>query len=334
MSLQIKSVSKTYRTRSARIRALEDVTLSVDRGEVVALVGNNGAGKSTLMSITAGLLSADVGTVTVMGDETTAGGGTPSPHLGLAPQEEAVYPTLTVRANLAYFGTLAGLRGRLLEDRVEEVAGELLLGDLLGRKAVELSGGQRRRLHTGLALMHAPEVLLLDEPTVGVDIDARLALLAFVRDLAQRGAAVLYSTHQMIEVEQVASKAVVLHEGRVLAIGAVEEIVSSHAVPSAELRFMDDHDMARGALGETFGTRVLGLRRAGQVHTVAEIRLDRNDAVVADVVEILPRSLRETLVSAEIRECSFEQAYVHLVRSVGGSPEVDVVADVGTEVRG
>lgn len=325
MSLEVTRVSKTYRSGATVVRALDDVSVSVGRGEVVALVGNNGAGKSTLMSITAGLLSADSGTVTVMGDETTAGGGKPTRHLGLAPQEEAVYPTLTARANLAYFGTLAGLTGRELDDRVRTVAGELLLGDLLDRKAVELSGGQRRRLHTGLALMHAPEVLLLDEPTVGVDIDARLALLAFVRDMAQRGAAVLYSTHQMTEVEQVASKVVVLHEGRVLATGTVEEIVSHHAVPSAELRFTKDHDKTREALGE----RVLSLRGAGQDHTVVEVRLERSDTVVAEVVETLPGELRRTLVSAEIHQRSFEKAYVQLIRAADGSLDPGLVSDDG-----
>ena len=110
MSLDVSNISKTYDKGESPVVALDGVSFSVACGEVVALVGNNGAGKSTLMSIAAGLMAADEGTVTIMGHETTANGGTPTHHLGLAPQEEALYPTLSARRNLAYFGSLAGLR--------------------------------------------------------------------------------------------------------------------------------------------------------------------------------------------------------------------------------
>ena len=148
--LVIDGVSKTYRQGDSEIRALDHVSLTVGAGEIVAILGNNGAGKSTLMSITAGLIGADDGTVTVEGERVTDHGGRPSHHLGLAPQDEAVYPLLSARKNLEYFGRLSGLRGAELAARVDEVAGHLLLRDHLDRKASTLSGGQRRRLQQSL----------------------------------------------------------------------------------------------------------------------------------------------------------------------------------------
>ena len=315
MSLDVSNISKTYDKGESPVVALDGVSFSVACGEVVALVGNNGAGKSTLMSIAAGLMAADEGTVTIMGHETTANGGTPTHHLGLAPQEEALYPTLSARRNLAYFGSLAGLRGDPLDRRVAEVAGDLLLSELLDRKARELSGGQRRRLHTGLALMHDPEVLLLDEPTVGVDIDARLQLLQFVRDSAEAGAAVLYSTHQMTEVEQLASRVVVLDHGRVLAKGTVDDLVATHSPPLGELRFNGSTVALPGPLSNDLDQ----IRTTQDDQTVAVVRLPEVSTTVADLVDQLGDEARGQLVSAQIHAPSFENAYVRITRRVDAS---------------
>lgn len=317
MTLDVAGLTKTYGGRGSPVRALDGVSFDVQPGEVVALVGNNGAGKSTLMSIVAGLLSADSGTATVMGEETTANGGTPTRHLGLAPQEEAIYPTLSVRKNLRYFGSLVGLSGDRLDSRVARVATELLLSDLLERTARELSGGQRRRLHTGLALMHDPDVLLLDEPTVGVDVDARLQLLQFVQDSAETGTAVLYSTHQMAEVEQLASRAVILDHGRVLAQGSVQDIIAEHSPPSAELRF----SQTDVTLPELLRDSTDLVRTAANGDLVVTVRTPGADYSIADLVGLLDDEARGLLISAEIRMPGFENAYVRIVgrRAVASS---------------
>jgi ABC-2 type transport system ATP-binding protein len=322
MSLQLTDLCKTYTSRAGSIRALDGVSLSVELGEVVALVGNNGAGKSTLMSIVAGLLPADSGTATVMGHVTTDNGGTPTHHLGLAPQEEALYPTLTVGQNLQYFGSLAGLRGAALQERSANVASDLLLADLVDRKALELSGGQRRRLHTGLALMHAPEVLLLDEPTVGVDIDARLQLLDFVRDSASGGAAVLYSTHQLTEVEQIATRAIVLDQGKVLAAGSVTDLVERYSPHLVELRFAAD----QVDLPEAMGDEVDLVRRTGSGELVVVVRVEDGSVMIADIVALLDEAARSRLLSAELHRPSFENAYVRITRRGSAGEPVGEVA--------
>lgn len=325
--LQVDRISKTFGTGARAVRALRSVSLEIARGEILALVGNNGAGKSTLMSICAGLLAADEGSVSLEGDCTTAHGGTPSRHLGLAPQEEALYPTLTTRRNLHYFGRLAGLRGAELQHRIEEVASQLLIGDLLDRTARDLSGGQRRRLHTGLALMHRPEVLLLDEPTVGVDIDARRGLLDFVRRTADLGAAILYSTHQLHEVEELGARVVVIDQGCVLAEGEVDELVARHAVPLAELRF----DAEAVGLPDEMATSIDSMASAPGGSTVV-VRVADATTNVSSVVELLDDTSRSHLVGATIRRPTFEQAYVRIIeegRSTSGGTGASLVGSPG-----
>jgi ABC-2 type transport system ATP-binding protein len=309
--LVVDGVSKAYRTGDREIRALDGVSLRVASGEIVALLGNNGAGKSTLMSIIGGLVGADSGRVTVEGECVTDGGGRPSDQLGLAPQEEALYPTLTVRRNLTYFGRLAGLTRAELAARVEEVAGHLMLRDHLDRRAGTLSGGQRRRLHTGLALMHRPTVLLLDEPTVGVDIEARAELLDFVRATAATGAAILYSTHQLHEVEPLGARVVIIDAGRILGSGTAAELVARHAPPLVDLRFSTERVELPGDLLAALDEA--GWTSTGQYRVVA--RLADPGTAVAEVIDHLGPAAQAVLQGASVVAPDLETAYRRIVRA-------------------
>jgi ABC-2 type transport system ATP-binding protein len=157
--------------------------------------------------------------------------------LGVAPQQTGVYEVLTVRENLVFFGELGGLRRRLLASRIDQLSVALGLAGLLGRPANTLSGGEKRRLHTAIAFLHAPPLLLLDEPTVGADVETRTALLDVVRAAAADGAAVLYSTHYLPEVEALDASAAILVRGRVVARGSVQELVARFGVAAAQLTF-------------------------------------------------------------------------------------------------
>jgi ABC-2 type transport system ATP-binding protein len=312
-ALRVNGVSKRFRVGPRSLDALDAVSISVGHGEVVSLLGNNGAGKSTLMSICAGLVPADEGEVYVEGVRVSSGARAGSPKLGLAPQEEALYPTLSTRKNLAYFGRLAGLRGKELTERVARVASDLMITDQLDVQAGKMSGGQRRRLHTAIALMHDPSVVLLDEPTVGVDVDARNKLLEFVRRLAESGAAVLYSTHQLHEVERLGGRLVILDRGRVLASGTVEEVVSQNSMVAAELVFdsrelevLEWPDVEEVARMDGNGVRVV-------------LGVDSESVRIGDVVDKLSDSDRGRLVSATILSASLEQAYLRLTRGAGSA---------------
>jgi len=216
---------------------LESVDLRVRPGEVVGLLGPNGAGKTTFVSIVSGLVRPDAGTVRLSGVDVVADPGRARRHLGVAPQETGVYPTLTCRQNLRFFAQLGGLRRRDVGDAVDRVALALGLDGLLDRRAAELSGGERRRLHSAIALAHRPSLILLDEPTTGADVRTRAQLLDVVADLAADGSAVVYSTHYLAEIERLAASVVILDAGRVIVRGSVAELVASNGTSVVEVCF-------------------------------------------------------------------------------------------------
>ncbi|MFF3740964.1 ATP-binding cassette domain-containing protein [Streptomyces sp. NPDC002566] len=232
-ALTLCGITKRYGT----ITALSEVDLDVLPGEIVGLLGHNGAGKTTLMSIVAGLLRPDAGYVRVLGKDPVREPHEARRRLGLAPQELGVYTPLTVRQNLLFFAELAGLRGRAADRRIEEVAEPLGLGGLLGRRAARLSGGEQRRVHTAMALMHRPPLLLLDEPTAGVDVQTREQLLQLVRTMAAEGTAICYSTHYLPEVETLDGSVAVLNGGRMVARGTLKELVRQYGDSGVELTF-------------------------------------------------------------------------------------------------
>ncbi|MFE6743262.1 ABC transporter ATP-binding protein [Streptomyces tubercidicus] len=232
-ALTLHGITKRY----GPVTALSEVDLDIAPGEIVGLLGHNGAGKTTLMSIVAGLLRPDAGQVRVLGRDPVREPHQARRQLGLAPQELGLYMPLTVRQNLLFFAELAGLRGRTADRRIEEVAEPLGLTDLLGRRASRLSGGQQRRVHTAMALVHRPPLLLLDEPTAGVDVQTREQLLEAVRTMAAEGTAICYSTHYLPEVETLDGSVAVLNGGRLIARGTLKELVRQYGDSGIELTF-------------------------------------------------------------------------------------------------
>jgi len=203
----------------------------------VGLLGPNGAGKTTFVSIVAGVLKADAGTVQITGVDALRDSRKARRRLGIAPQDLGLYPTMSVRRNLTYFGEIAGLRGSELSSRVEEIAEGLSLTPMLDRKAGTLSGGQQRRLHTAMALLHHPPLLILDEPTVGADIRTRQEILDQVKRLAAEGRAVCYSTHYLPEIEELGASVAILDGGRIIARGSIAELVATYSSTAVELHF-------------------------------------------------------------------------------------------------
>ena len=230
--LAMADVNKRY----GAIPALLGVDLHVDAGEVVGLLGPNGAGKTSLLSIAVGLRRADSGVVRVGGLD-PARNHKARAYIGYAPQATGVYPSLTVADNLRLYGRLSGIKSRRLEARVEETAVALDLESLLGRKAETLSGGERRRVHVAGAVVTRPPLVILDEATAGVDVDARRNLVAFVQTLAEDGTAVLYSTHYLHEVETDAVRLVILDQGRTIAEGRVSQLLRHYGHSAVELSF-------------------------------------------------------------------------------------------------
>jgi ABC-2 type transport system ATP-binding protein len=232
--LAVSRLRKSY----GDIVALDSVDLSVQAGQIVGLLGPNGAGKTTLVSIVAGLSRADSGSVVIDGLDVSADPRRARRAIGFAPQALGICPKVSVYSNLEFFGKLAGLRRSELRRQIDEVTEVLGLVSLFDRLAGRLSGGEQRRLHTAIAVLHRPRLLLLDEPTTGVDTDTRADLLRLVRNLANEGSAVCYLTHYLAEVEALGASVAILEQGRVLVHGALSELIKAHGDSVVELGFV------------------------------------------------------------------------------------------------
>lgn len=206
---------------------LRGANLNVAAGEIVALLGPNGAGKTTFISIATGLVPPDHGRVRIEGIDLAAHRPAAARHLGTAPQELGVYPMLTVRENVVGMGRVHGLSRRRAREQGAEVIDALGLTPCTHTRAEHLSGGQRRRLHTAMALVHQPAVVFLDEPTVGADIESRDQIVGYVRGLADAGAAVVYTTHQVRELEDLGAQVAVLAAGRICRYGSAQQVIDA-----------------------------------------------------------------------------------------------------------
>jgi ABC-2 type transport system ATP-binding protein len=198
---------------------VDGVSFAIGRGETYGLLGPNGAGKTTTISMVCGLLTPDAGTVTVAGRPMLPGDPTAKPAIGLVPQDIALYPDLTARENLAFFGRLQGLRRGRLSRRIAEVLDLVGLTDRAGDRIDSYSGGMKRRANIAVGLLHEPELLILDEPTVGVDPQSRNAILESIEKLGGEGLSVLYTTHYMEEAERLCDRIGIIDEGRLVAEG-------------------------------------------------------------------------------------------------------------------
>jgi ABC-2 type transport system ATP-binding protein len=210
---------------------VDDVSFSIAPGETYGLLGPNGAGKSTTINIVCGLLRRDAGTVTVGGLALDDDAIAVKRLIGLVPQDVALYPDLTARENLRFFGRLYDLRSNRLRDRVEETLQAVGLSDRGNDRVETFSGGMKRRLNIAAGLLHEPKLLVLDEPTVGVDPQSRNAILESVRQLGSSGMAVLYTTHYMEEAQRLCDRIGILDNGRLVAQGthdALVELVGEH----------------------------------------------------------------------------------------------------------
>ena len=203
--------------------AVDDVGFSIDAGETYGLLGPNGAGKTTSISMVAGLLEMDAGSAIVAGQAVTTSNVEAKAEMGLVPQDLAIYPDLTGRENLRFFGRLYSLDD--LDARVDEVLEIIELTHRAGDQAKEYSGGMKRRLNIGIGLLHEPSLLILDEPTVGVDPQSRNSILESVEVLGQSGTAVLYTTHYMEEAERLCDRVAIIDGGKIRAEGTRRELV-------------------------------------------------------------------------------------------------------------
>jgi ABC-2 type transport system ATP-binding protein len=271
-AIAVDRLTKRYRERVA----LSQLSFTVAPGEIVGLLGPNGAGKSTTIGILATLLRFDAGTVSIRGHSLPAKAAAARRVLGLVPQQVALYPALTATENLHFFARAQGIAARDAPAAVGHALDLIGLADRAHEPVLQFSIGMRRRLSLAAGILHGPEVVLLDEPTVGVDPHSRERVFAAVLGLARAGAAVLYSTHQMDEAERLCDRLLVLDHGQLLAAGTPTALVAGSGL-QPQVRLRTARPLPDGWLGDVTGAAPLA--SAAQLATVAV-----RDATVAPAV--------------------------------------------------
>lgn len=220
-ALEIKNVTKRFNDKLV----IDNVSLEVDKGEIFGLLGPNGAGKSTLINLIVGLLKIDKGDILVQGLSIAKEDIKAKEKIGLVPQEIALFEGLTARENLEYWGGLYGLKGSLLKDRINEALEIAALQEHLRKPVKNYSGGMKRRLNIAAAMMHHPEILIMDEPTVGVDPQSRNHIFEVVRKMNREyNSTIVYTSHYMEEVEALCHRIMILDSGKEVASGTNEEL--------------------------------------------------------------------------------------------------------------
>lgn len=213
--IKIESLSKKY--KEAEMLSLNNVSLEINEGEIFGLLGPNGAGKTTLISMLCGLIKPTSGHFTIDGLDYQHRASKIKKIIGVVPQEYALYPTLTARENLQYFGSMYGLKGADLKDKVIETLDLLGLLKFADKQVQTFSGGMKRRVNLIAGILHNPKVLFLDEPTVGVDVHSKTAIIDYLKVLNQNGTTIIYTSHHLAEAEDFCTQIAILDQGQIYA---------------------------------------------------------------------------------------------------------------------
>jgi ABC-2 type transport system ATP-binding protein len=294
-ALHVAGVSKAY----GKTTALSDVSLEVRPGTCFGLLGPNGAGKSTLIRTIVGRVRPVAGTVSLFGEP--ASSPKASASLGWAPQELALYPRLTCLENLQAFGRYQGLRGKGLKDAIDWCLDWAALSDRARSVVSTLSGGMKRRLNLAVAVIQRPRLVLLDEPTVGVDPQSRNRIFDMVSELRAQGATIVYTTHYMEEVERLCDRIAILDHAQVIAVGAMDELIAK----SFGRRYDVQIQIAAGA-GEDWARAHNGVFKDG----TAQFSVERPTEVGALLNTAEQAGL--TVVDVALRRPNLESVFLHL----------------------
>lgn len=299
--LEVADVRKRY----GDTVALDGVSLSVEAGEVFGLLGPNGAGKTTLLSIAAGLARADGGTVKLFGRPFTRDDRELRRLVGMGTQDLSIYPDLTARENLRFFGRLYGLGGKQLESRIEEVLAAVGLTDRAGDRAGTFSGGMKRRLNLAAAVVHGPKLLFLDEPTAGVDPQSRNHIFEQVKSLNAAGMTVIYTSHYMEEVQTLCPRIAILDAGKLRACNTLPNLLKRL---DTTIRLTVGN--APGGFAERLGI-VPGVKAVRPADGGFELVVDEIGPVLAKIAVACADAGAE-LVAVTTSEPTLERVFLHL----------------------
>lgn len=223
--IELKYLTKYYKGSSTP--AIDSISLNIKKGEIYGLLGPNGAGKTTTISILCGLFGPTSGNVFIDGMEYQNSSDKIKNIIGVVPQEIALYPSLTARENLSFFGHMYGLKGKQLKNRINECLTLFGLEKNANRRIKTFSGGMKRRINIIAGILHKPKVIFLDEPTVGVDVQSRNVILEHLKKINEEGTTIIYTSHYMEEAENFCSRVAIIDKGNILTEGKPKELIES-----------------------------------------------------------------------------------------------------------
>jgi ABC-2 type transport system ATP-binding protein len=302
-AIQVQDLKRSF----GDLQAVKGVRFEAHTGEVLSLLGPNGAGKSTTISMLSGLLAPDAGDACIMGHSIRNDGEAAKASLGVVPQEIALYPDLSARENLVFWGKMYGLRGQELQTRVDEVLAVIGLTDRQKDRVGTFSGGMKRRVNIGAALLHQPEVVIMDEPTVGIDPQSRRHILDNVKELNRQGMTVLYTTHYMEEAAELSDHIAIMDQGEVIAYGTHDELIR---LVGEQTRVDLTTNVPGESLLVTF-QNVDGVSQASSQNGTVTILVDDSNRVLPGLFEAANRE-GARITSVDIQEPNLEAVFLHL----------------------
>lgn len=302
-AIKIDNLKKSF----GELQAVQGVDFSAEKGEILSLLGPNGAGKSTIISMLSGLLAPDGGDVSIMGHSVTKEPGAAKASLGVVPQDIALYPDLSARENLVFWGKMYGLRGAVLKTRVDEVLEIIGLSGRQKDRVSKFSGGMKRRVNIGAALLHIPDVVIMDEPTVGIDPQSRRHILDNVKELNRQGMAVLYTTHYMEEAAELSDHIAIMDLGKVIAYGTHDELIK---LVGEQTRIDLALNAESAAIFDTWKS-VAGVSRIDATDGIVTVLVDDSNRVLPYLFEAASQA-NVRITSVDIQEPNLETVFLHL----------------------
>jgi ABC-2 type transport system ATP-binding protein len=302
-AVEVKKLDKKFRD----VHAVQAVSFTIQKGEIFSLLGPNGAGKTTTISMLSTLIQPTSGDALVMGHSIKSEPMAVKKVIGTVPQDIALYEDLTARENLNFWGKMYGLRGAALKKRVSEVLKIISLEDRQKGMVGKFSGGMKRRVNIGVALLHKPELIIMDEPTVGIDPQSRRNILDSVKELNRQGCTVLYTTHYMEEAQELSNHIAIMDHGRIIASGTHAELVKL-------VGELDRIDITLNAdVGDkiTEFEKVKGVKKVDSADGKLTLLADDSDTVLPRLFDLTSKlSLR--ILSVDVKEPNLETVFLHL----------------------